>query len=210
MAQYILVTRPSNVTLAAPVDGPLAANTLLTVYIPKVIAALTVDTRAPEVALVPANDNTPTADLPRRALDDVHTVASHRVAPTAIALLKATDPTFDPSTVTLAAPVIGTLETTSSLQCKESAVKTTDSDPIPGTPAVVKSTPKLWYETLVCFPVIALDEVHAVAAPLLPPTRTVSLWAVAPALDPSRVTLAAPVDAPLLCRRLLMTGPAKL
>ena len=56
----------------------------------------------------------------------------------------------------------------------------------------------------------ALDDAHALASHTLPPTREPPLMRASPACEPTTVTLAAPVDAPLLLTMLLTTGPTTL
>jgi hypothetical protein len=53
-----------------------------------------------------------------------------------------------------------------------------------------------------------LDEVHSVASDVQAPMRLKALGAaVSPALEPSSVTLEAPVEAPFAARALLTVGP---
>jgi hypothetical protein len=55
----------------------------------------------------------------------------------------------------------------------------------------------------------ALDDVHTVDPEPLPPTRLQPLGAVSPALEPSTVTLTAPVEGPFEDEMLLEAGPTE-
>jgi hypothetical protein len=71
------------------------------------------------VIQTPIKDPEPVSALHCTILDDVHAVVSHCVAPAVTALL---DPIFNPSTVTVPAPVIGRLQAAILLLCTESKV----------------------------------------------------------------------------------------
>jgi hypothetical protein len=111
----------------------------------------------------------------------------------------------EPSRVTLAAPVAAPLDATTAVTdtpaCENASDKLPTCSPADTAVTKVVASPEA------PLPTTALDEVHAVASHPLPPARAAVLESDPSKLDPSKVTLAAPVVGPLLATSEL-TAPA--
>ena len=101
-----------------------------------------------------------------------------------------------PSSVTLAAPVEAPLEASMLLSSGPADVNAAANVP-PTATAVVSRTDRDVLTSEDDLLHTALDDVQAVVSEPLPPTRLRPLGAVSPELEPSKVTLAAPVTGPL-------------
>jgi hypothetical protein len=114
--------------------------------------------------------DTPTADLAPTALSDVHTVVSQTLPPKRTQPLSAAPPTLEPSTVTLAAAVVGVLVAARLLESAPVYVSAPDTLPV-ARPAVTPAARTL-PAPLLDLVVTLLSEVHAVCPDTLPPNRS--------------------------------------
>jgi hypothetical protein len=142
------------------------------------------------------------------ALDDAHALASHTLPPTREPPLMRASPACEPSTVTLAAPVDAPLLLTALLTTGPTTLNADDTLPT-STPEVTAQRSELPAPD-VALHCTALDDVHALASLALTPTRDHPLLLGLATPDPSTVTLAAPVDGPLLITTELASPPMKL
>jgi hypothetical protein len=140
------------------------------------------------------------------ALDDTHRDASLPLLPRRAATLVAAPATCAPSSVTLTAPVAGPFTPTAPLATTMAWEKAALSDPTTTAAEITVLSPEAL--PAAPLPTTALDDTHIVVAPPLWPMRAPTLEPEPSTLDPSTVTLAAPVVGPLLPATLVAdTGP---
>jgi hypothetical protein len=97
---------PSTVTLDDPVAAAFVGTALLTCSPSYDSAPLRLTAPADAVTPTPELARAPDPDLLSTAVADAHTLASHPDAPTRTRALNDAEPIPDPSTVTLAAPLL--------------------------------------------------------------------------------------------------------
>jgi hypothetical protein len=201
------IPEPSSVTLDAPVaamfiittllgEGPVAGNENAKVSVPNESAA--VDPRARWPA-------TPSGVFTNTELSDVHIVISDSEAPVRKQLVTSPEPTLDPSTVTLIAPVDATFATDALLAC--APIKVNAPDKVPLARPTVTPTARTLPTPLPTLLSTELSDVQAEASDWVAPKCGPPLTAVSARLEARSVTLVAPVAAVLDANTLLGAGP---
>jgi len=97
---------PRTVTLTAPVDGAFVSTTLLPAQPEKLNDETNVVASEPTVATAAWHERTPPPALHLTLLSDCHVVTPQLLPPTRPRPLQSRLPKFDPTTVTLSAPVV--------------------------------------------------------------------------------------------------------
>jgi hypothetical protein len=194
----------------APVDAPFERISELPTAPSNVNASVselcTESCTTPTVATQTRRIDTPCASLPRSDDSDVQAVTSELVPANRVRPEYAAAPTRDPSNVTLAAPVAAKFDVTMLLGCRPSNEKVRLADPS-ARPAV---TTAHFRNSCDRWPIATLHasddaDVHVVVSECDAPKRPAEDAEVVATLEPSTVTLDAPVVAPF--ERIRLLGP---
>jgi hypothetical protein len=157
---------PSNVTLAAPVAGPFDETRLETATPTAENANVTLPTCWPTVATVARPEPVTRADLQDTALEDVHIVAAKALEPRRPPKVIAELPRFDPSSVTLTAPVPAPFTASMLLCIGPTAVNAEVT--VPACKPTVDATARAVPATSNDLHRTALEDVHTVVSPAVP------------------------------------------
>jgi hypothetical protein len=177
-------------------EGALAGNENAEVSVPNESAA--VDPRARWPA-------TPSGIFANTELSDVQSDASDSEPPIRKQLVTSPEPTLDPSTVTLTAPVDAPFAADKLTASAPMKVNAPDTVPL-AWPAVTMTNGTLTAPPPALLS-MELSDVHADASERVAPRHGAPLTPASPRLEARSVTLVAPVAAVLEVNRLLGAGP---
>jgi hypothetical protein len=176
-------------------EGLLAGNENAKVSVPKESAAVDPRARCPA---------TPSGVFINTELSDVQSVASDSEPPVRKQLVASPEPTLDPSTVTLIAPVAATLATDALLT--SAPIKVNAPDIVPLARTAVTPTARTLPTPPPTLLSKELSDVQTEASERVAQKRGAELTAVSPRLEARSVTLIAPVAAVLEADTLLGAG----